>query len=78
MNFKGSEFIHMQREGLEWYELFLEPLPNEASRQFRRTLKSTRHSVRSEAEIRNPLALDKSFQLRRFVEEDSRFRGNDG
>ena len=24
MNFKGSEFIHMQREGLEWYELFLE------------------------------------------------------
>jgi len=24
MHFKGSEFIHMQREGLEWYELFLE------------------------------------------------------
>src|SRR5690606_25260343 len=24
MHFKGSEFIHMQREGIEWYELFLE------------------------------------------------------
>ena len=24
MHFKGSEFLHMQQEGIEWYELFLE------------------------------------------------------